>query len=461
MEGGEGEEVAASPPTSPPLAGGGLEDDGMERVSEPDAGSDGGGGGEEGAIDEDEGEDTIWVAAARGDVAAVAAFLDAPGGAALLNAVDYEEETPSPPLVLAAYMGQLEVVQLLLARGADVEAKNHGPGWTALLAAAAQNHPDVVALLIRAGADPNVPDNYYRTARMYAAEHNLTQVLAVLNGDLPPPPPPLSSAAASTVAAALSAAAPAPAPAVIAPAPATPASPAVATPAADAALPHPVTPALAALPAADASPAAAPAATTPAPAEPPAPLATGVPIVDAPPAPTLPPPVAVKPSPAPSPAPVAAPPPAPPTPAPPTPAPAPAPPALPALLELLQAIQHGDLGRVKVLVEGNPAALLSTPDVNGNLPLVVAAWSGNADVVHYLLAKGAAVNGGNPKTAFTALHAAAQRGYAPIVKELLRAGASPTTGTLLRWLFCCHCCTVHTTLFTPPSHTPKTQCQRA
>ena len=136
-------------------------------------------------------EDTIWAAAARGDVAAVGAFLDAPGGAALLNVVVEEEADSAPPLVLAAFTGQLEVVQLLLARGADVEANARGSGWTALLAAAAQNHPDIVTLLLRAGADATVIDHYYANALMYAADDHLARIVAALKHRPPPPPSPL------------------------------------------------------------------------------------------------------------------------------------------------------------------------------------------------------------------------------------------------------------------------------
>jgi uncharacterized protein len=60
------------------------------------------------------------------------------------------------PLHLAAFFGQLEAARFLLARGAEVDAA--GSGWmtgTALHSAASARHPEVVAELLEAGADPD------------------------------------------------------------------------------------------------------------------------------------------------------------------------------------------------------------------------------------------------------------------------------------------------------------------
>jgi len=59
-------------------------------------------------------------------------------------------------LHLAAFFGQDDVVRLLLARGADPDAR--GAGWmtgTPLNAAASARHATVVALLLEGGADPD------------------------------------------------------------------------------------------------------------------------------------------------------------------------------------------------------------------------------------------------------------------------------------------------------------------
>ena len=56
------------------------------------------------------------------------------------------------PLDAAAWSGNAEAVRLLLAAGADVNAKN-GLGWTALHEAVRLGHPDVAELLRAHGAE--------------------------------------------------------------------------------------------------------------------------------------------------------------------------------------------------------------------------------------------------------------------------------------------------------------------
>ena len=53
--------------------------------------------------------------------------------------------------MLASFLGHLDVVQALLAKGADVNAKN-GAGGTALGAATEKGHTDIIAALLKAGA---------------------------------------------------------------------------------------------------------------------------------------------------------------------------------------------------------------------------------------------------------------------------------------------------------------------
>ena len=53
----------------------------------------------------------------------------------------------------AARTGKVDAVKVLLAAGADVQAKEPKRGQTALMWAAAEGHAEVVDALIRAGAD--------------------------------------------------------------------------------------------------------------------------------------------------------------------------------------------------------------------------------------------------------------------------------------------------------------------
>ena len=58
-------------------------------------------------------------------------------------------------LMTAARTGQPEVVKLLLDAGADLNAREHWFGETALMWAAAENHAEAVRVLVEAGADVN------------------------------------------------------------------------------------------------------------------------------------------------------------------------------------------------------------------------------------------------------------------------------------------------------------------
>lgn len=72
------------------------------------------------------------------------------------------------PLLSAAGTGCVEVAQLLIERGADVNAKDHD-GWTPLIKAAQAGHTEMVQLLLDHGADMRAADNDGRTAWMFAA----------------------------------------------------------------------------------------------------------------------------------------------------------------------------------------------------------------------------------------------------------------------------------------------------
>jgi uncharacterized protein len=75
-------------------------------------------------------------------------------------------------LHLAAFFGQDDAVRLLLARGADPDAR--GTGWmtgTPLNAAASARHATVVALLLEAGADPDAAQRGGWTP-LHSAAHN-------------------------------------------------------------------------------------------------------------------------------------------------------------------------------------------------------------------------------------------------------------------------------------------------
>jgi len=71
-------------------------------------------------------------------------------------------------LIIAAGMGQPEIVGELLRAGADVNARAED-GCTALILACRQGHTDVVRTLLECGAEAEIMDGYGWTALMWAA----------------------------------------------------------------------------------------------------------------------------------------------------------------------------------------------------------------------------------------------------------------------------------------------------
>jgi ankyrin repeat protein len=64
--------------------------------------------------------------------------------------------TTTTALGLAAESGEVEIIQMLLPRGVDVNAPVGQDGWTALLSAIKNGHRSVVQLLVTAGANVNI-----------------------------------------------------------------------------------------------------------------------------------------------------------------------------------------------------------------------------------------------------------------------------------------------------------------
>ncbi|KAF8418001.1 ankyrin repeat-containing domain protein, partial [Terfezia claveryi] len=83
------------------------------------------------------------------------------------------------PLHVAAYYGRLDIVTLLLERGADI---NLAAGYygTALCAAASQSKLEIVSLLLDRGADINVAAGYYGTALCAAASQSKLEIVSLL-----------------------------------------------------------------------------------------------------------------------------------------------------------------------------------------------------------------------------------------------------------------------------------------
>jgi ankyrin repeat protein len=82
--------------------------------------------------------------------------LDAIGAIDMLVKYGTHVDGRGGVLAFAAQLGLTEVVQRLLHHGADPNIQDDYTGNTALHSAVRHKHPDIIKLLIRSGADPNL-----------------------------------------------------------------------------------------------------------------------------------------------------------------------------------------------------------------------------------------------------------------------------------------------------------------
>ncbi len=119
----------------------------------------------------------IFKAAKSGDVVAVKALLAA--DPALVHVRDADASTP---LHYAVWKGHRELVELLLAAGADVNARNQNDHWgtTPLHAAAHANERAIAALLVAHGADLEARDGNGKTPLDHTAFHKANATAKLL-----------------------------------------------------------------------------------------------------------------------------------------------------------------------------------------------------------------------------------------------------------------------------------------
>ena len=108
-------------------------------------------------------EDKLIDAARKGDMSNVRVLL-AKGAN-----IEAKDDFDCTALIRAAENGHTKVVKLLLSKGANIEAKDN-EGSTALMDAAFYGHADTVKLLLEKGANIEAKDNFGETPLMYAAK---------------------------------------------------------------------------------------------------------------------------------------------------------------------------------------------------------------------------------------------------------------------------------------------------
>lgn len=117
----------------------------------------------------------LRAAVKRGHLSLVRTLLDT--HSTLRHATDEEGSTL---LHYAAYWGQIEVAELLITRGADVNIRNQKQGVTPLHFAAQNGHLPLVELLIKQGADVNATSLLDTTPLHYAAAYGQRAVAEFL-----------------------------------------------------------------------------------------------------------------------------------------------------------------------------------------------------------------------------------------------------------------------------------------
>lgn len=119
----------------------------------------------------------LAVAIEGGDLDAVKALID--GGAAVDTPIDYGDHSITP-LIKAAWDGQLEIVQYLIARGAKVDALDGSTQGTALMNAVTNGHTEIVKALIAAKANVSLRDQFDFNAFTTAVAAGNQEIAALL-----------------------------------------------------------------------------------------------------------------------------------------------------------------------------------------------------------------------------------------------------------------------------------------
>jgi len=89
-----------------------------------------------------------------------------------------------PTIILAAIMGDRDIIKKMLAKHVNVNVRGPMPYETPLIAAIASNQPDIVKLLLEAGADPELHFLSPPPLKLAHELHN-PEIIALLSQDLP------------------------------------------------------------------------------------------------------------------------------------------------------------------------------------------------------------------------------------------------------------------------------------
>jgi len=100
--------------------------------------------------------------------------------------VDHVDDDGMTPLQHAAYKGNVELCEVLLAHGADVNYSAHENGYTALMFAALSGKKDVVRVLLEHDACVGLVNSVQRTAAQMAAFIGQHDIVSLINNFFSP-----------------------------------------------------------------------------------------------------------------------------------------------------------------------------------------------------------------------------------------------------------------------------------
>jgi ankyrin repeat protein len=115
---------------------------------------------------------SIITASRNGNIELVRALIDNYG----VDTQDYDGRTA---LLMASMYGHIDIVELLLKSGANINKKD-GNGYTALYWATARGFKNIIRLLLKSGADTNIINNNGSTALFRAADNKNKKIMALL-----------------------------------------------------------------------------------------------------------------------------------------------------------------------------------------------------------------------------------------------------------------------------------------
>lgn len=96
---------------------------------------------------------------------------------------------------------------------------------------------------------------------------------------------------------------------------------------------------------------------------------------------------------------------------------------------LIEAVQEGDSGAVKIIVSNNSSVKINEKDINGATPLMWAAYEGNIKIIKILLESGADINASDNFSQSVLCYACGPHGSFEAIKYLIDNGANVNPDT--------------------------------